>query len=244
MPRLGAKAFEQSAGFLRITDGEHPLDASAVHPERYTVVKTMAKDLGCTVKDLMQDPDRQRAIVLNRYITEEVGKPQMPVIRETIGIPDGSSVKVTVVDASYSTRTGYRVYPVQQLELDSDENGEFVIDEEFYSQDVFYPEEIVRVGATGIWRDISIVSLEVKPIQFNPATGELKVYDHIRVKLEYSGGVAVAKTVEPKFGRMYRSSILNYEFLNITEKYLNAEDIPPASEVVPVPEGAGHDVTP
>jgi uncharacterized protein len=77
VPRLGAKAFEQAAGFLRITNGEHPLDASAVHPERYAVVKMMAKDLGCTVKDLMQDPDRQRAIDLNKYITEEVGRPTL-----------------------------------------------------------------------------------------------------------------------------------------------------------------------
>ncbi|MCA9454486.1 MAG: hypothetical protein KC584_17950, partial [Nitrospira sp.] len=49
-----------------MTDGEHPLDASAVHPERYAVVNAMAKDLGCTVKDLMKDPARQRTIDLNR----------------------------------------------------------------------------------------------------------------------------------------------------------------------------------
>ena len=87
VPRLGAKAFEQAAGFLRITDGEHPLDASAVHPERYAVVKTMAKDLGCTVKDLMKDPARQRAIDLNRYITEEVGKPTLTDILTELAKP-------------------------------------------------------------------------------------------------------------------------------------------------------------
>ena len=87
VPRLGAKAFEQAAGFLRITDGEHPLDASAVHPERYAVVKTMAKDLGCTVKDLMKDPERQRTIDLNRYITEEVGKPTLTDILTELAKP-------------------------------------------------------------------------------------------------------------------------------------------------------------
>lgn len=87
VPRLGDKAFEQAAGFLRITDGEHPLDASAVHPERYAVVNTMAKDLGCTVKDLMTDPDRQRAIDLNRYITEEVGKPTLNDILTELAKP-------------------------------------------------------------------------------------------------------------------------------------------------------------
>ncbi len=56
VPRLGAKAFEQAAGFLRIRDAEHPLDASAVHPESYGVVDTMARDLGCAVKDLLLQP--------------------------------------------------------------------------------------------------------------------------------------------------------------------------------------------
>ena len=87
VPRLGAKAYEQAAGFLRITESEQTLDASAVHPERYAVVKTMAKDLGCTVKDLMKDPDRQQAIDLNRYITEEVGKPTLTDILTELAKP-------------------------------------------------------------------------------------------------------------------------------------------------------------
>lgn len=87
VPRLGAKAFEQAAGFLRITDGEHPLDASAVHPERYTVVQAMAKDLGCTVKELMKDVDRQRTIDLDRYITDEVGKPTLTDILTEMAKP-------------------------------------------------------------------------------------------------------------------------------------------------------------
>ena len=87
VPRLGAKAFEQAAGFLRITNGEHPLDASAVHPERYPVVHAMAKDLGCTVKELMKDPERQRSIDLNRYITEEVGKPTLTDILTELAKP-------------------------------------------------------------------------------------------------------------------------------------------------------------
>ena len=87
VPRLGAKAFEQAAGFLRIIDGEHPLDASAVHPERYSVVNAMAKDLGCSVKDLMNNPDRQQAIDLDRYITEDVGKPTLTDILTELGKP-------------------------------------------------------------------------------------------------------------------------------------------------------------
>jgi len=87
VPRLGDKAFEQAAGFLRITDGEHPLDASAVHPERYPVVQAMAKDLGCTVKELMRNAERQRHIDINRYLTDEVGKPTLSDILNELAKP-------------------------------------------------------------------------------------------------------------------------------------------------------------
>ncbi|WP_447968028.1 Tex family protein [Nitrospira sp. M1] len=87
VPRLGAKAYEQAAGFLRIPEGEHPLDGSAVHPERYPVVHAMAKDLGCTVQELMKDPDRQKTIDLNRYITEDVGKPTLTDILTELAKP-------------------------------------------------------------------------------------------------------------------------------------------------------------
>ncbi|SDT95610.1 uncharacterized protein SAMN05444156_1047 [Verrucomicrobium sp. GAS474] len=75
--RLGPKAFEQAAGFLRIREGEHPLDASAVHPERYDLVDAMAKDLGCSVSDLMRDAGLRRKLDLSRYATEAVGLPTL-----------------------------------------------------------------------------------------------------------------------------------------------------------------------
>ncbi|MDD4903831.1 MAG: Tex-like N-terminal domain-containing protein, partial [Candidatus Bipolaricaulis sp.] len=77
VPRLGPKAFEQAAGFLRIQSGEDPLDGSAVHPERYAVVRRMAADLGCTVDDLMRDGALRTRIDLPRYVTDEVGLPTL-----------------------------------------------------------------------------------------------------------------------------------------------------------------------
>jgi uncharacterized protein len=67
VPRLGPKAFEQAAGFLRVQDGKQPLDASAVHPESYPIVETMAKDVGCTVKDLLRDEQQRQKIEFNKY---------------------------------------------------------------------------------------------------------------------------------------------------------------------------------
>ena len=84
---LGPKAFEQAAGFLRIRDGSHPLDTSAVHPERYELVDRMAADLGCTVGDLLRDPAKRAAIKPDRYVTPEVGLPTLKDIVSELSKP-------------------------------------------------------------------------------------------------------------------------------------------------------------
>jgi uncharacterized protein len=85
--RLGPKAFEQAAGFLRIRDSEHPLDASAVHPERYPLVERMAADLGCTVRDLMKEASLRAKIDLKKYVSEEVGLPTLTDIMAELAKP-------------------------------------------------------------------------------------------------------------------------------------------------------------
>jgi uncharacterized protein len=77
IPRLGPKAFEQAAGFLRIRDGENPLDSSAVHPESYPVVDAMARDLGLSIADLLQNENQRKNIDPTRYITDQVGLPTL-----------------------------------------------------------------------------------------------------------------------------------------------------------------------
>jgi len=87
VPRLGPKAFEQSAGFLRIPDAENLLDASAVHPESYPIVDAMAKDLGATVSDLMKKPEIRGQIDISRYVTETVGIPTLKDILDELAKP-------------------------------------------------------------------------------------------------------------------------------------------------------------
>ncbi|MGV8081155.1 MAG: Tex family protein [Syntrophales bacterium] len=87
VPRLGAKAFEQAAGFLRIRDGANPLDASAVHPERYGIVDRMASDLGCTLADLLANAEVRKRIDLSRYVTAEVGLPTLNDILAELARP-------------------------------------------------------------------------------------------------------------------------------------------------------------
>ena len=83
VPKMGAKTYEQAAGFLRVTHSDNPLDNSAVHPERYVIVERMAKDLHCSVSDLMQRADLRAQIDLQRYVSNEVGMPTLTdIIRE------------------------------------------------------------------------------------------------------------------------------------------------------------------
>ncbi len=85
--RMGEKAFEQCAGFLRIRNAENPLDSSAVHPESYHVVGKMAADLGCSVKELISDENRQKEIKIEKYITSSVGLPTLKDIMKELAKP-------------------------------------------------------------------------------------------------------------------------------------------------------------
>jgi len=87
VPRLGARAFEQAAGFLRIRDGVHPLDGSAVHPESYPIVDAMAADVGCSVVDLMRDASLRSRIDLKKYVSQTVGMPTLTDIMQELAKP-------------------------------------------------------------------------------------------------------------------------------------------------------------
>ena len=87
VPRLGPSAYQQCAGFLRIPDAKNPLDNSAVHPESYPIVEQMAKDLGCTVKDLIEQKDLRAKLDIKKYVTPEVGLPTLTDIMKELEKP-------------------------------------------------------------------------------------------------------------------------------------------------------------
>jgi protein Tex len=87
VPRLGPKAFEQSAGFLRIRGASNPLDGSAVHPESYPIVEAMARDLGCSVRELMEHDELRRRIDPKRYVTDSAGLPTLTDILGELAKP-------------------------------------------------------------------------------------------------------------------------------------------------------------
>ncbi|OIO03818.1 MAG: RNA-binding transcriptional accessory protein [Elusimicrobia bacterium CG1_02_56_21] len=87
VPRLGPKAFEQAAGFLRLRGAKNPLDSSAVHPERYEIVERMAADLGCSVQGLINDAELRAKIDISKYISDGVGEPTLKDIVSELAKP-------------------------------------------------------------------------------------------------------------------------------------------------------------
>jgi len=109
--RMGAKAFEQCAGFLRIQNAKNPLDNSAVHPEAYGIVKAMAKDQKCSVEDLINDKEIRSRINLNEYVTPEIGIPTLKDILEELEKPGRDPRQIIKV---FQFKEG--IYKIDQLE--------------------------------------------------------------------------------------------------------------------------------
>ena len=89
--RFGAKAFEQAAGFLRVKASDNPLDTTAVHPERYSLVEQMAKDAHCTVKELIEHKDARNNVKIERYISKDCGLPTLNDIMQELANPGRES---------------------------------------------------------------------------------------------------------------------------------------------------------
>jgi uncharacterized protein len=111
VPRLGEKAFEQAAGFLRIPDADNPLDNSAVHPESYSIVEKMAKDLNCKVIDLIKNKDLRGKIMLANYVSDGIGMPTLTDIMQELDKPGRDprqGVKVFEFDPNVRTMDDLR----------------------------------------------------------------------------------------------------------------------------------------
>ncbi len=116
VPRLGAAAFEQCAGFLRISGAKNPLDNSAVHPERYALVEQMAKDQGCTVADLIADKERRARVDINRYVSAEVGVPTLTDIMKELEKP-GRDPRTAIEAFEFDSRVASIDDLVEGMEL-------------------------------------------------------------------------------------------------------------------------------
>ena len=134
VPRLGAKAFEQAAGFLRIENGVNPLDNSAVHPESYPIVERMAKDVGATVKDLVQKGELRKQLDPVKYVSDTIGLPTLKDILQELEKP------------SRDPRT-----PVKKFEFDSS-----VRKPEDLKVGMILPGLVTNITAFGAFVDIGV----------------------------------------------------------------------------------------
>ena len=134
VPRLGAKAFEQAAGFLRIENGINPLDNSAVHPESYPIVERMAKDVGATVKDLVQKGELRKQLDPVKYVSDTIGLPTLKDILQELEKP------------SRDPRT-----PVKKFEFDSS-----VRKPEDLKVGMILPGLVTNITAFGAFVDIGV----------------------------------------------------------------------------------------
>ena len=204
--------------FGRATTEEKPSVVVQRSDETETLIEVQLR--GMVSDQVVEDGETFQILTFPYYYTSlEIGKPQLPVITEMIGIPGSADVRVSIVDSSSVILKGYKVYPFQTPLRGIEKRLKFDIDRELYARDAFYPGRIVELDKPVVWRDIRAVNLTVYPVQHNPATGELKVYQKLTVKLEYFGKSNInvltpsARPVSPDYEQMYRSLILNADFL-------------------------------
>jgi gingipain R len=162
-------------------------------------------------------------------LTEEIGKPQVPVRGTLIGLPATGGMTLEILNVSSQIFKGYYVYPVPRSIVDPKSGliqQEFAIDPEAYATDSFFPEAIVKEGFSGYMRDQRVVQLLFYPIQFNPISNEMKVYQTIRVKVSFEGTFP-SGTAKPFAGiSKSRLSVLNpYERL-LEDTLLNYSSLP------------------
>ena len=167
VPRMGAKAYEQCAGFLRIPQAKNPLDNSAVHPESYPIVEQMAKDLNCTVADLIKNKELRSKIDLKKYVTDTVGLPTLTDILQELDKPGRDPrQKIQVFEFDKNVRT-----------LDDLQEG------------IELPGIVTNITNFGCFVDIGIKEIGLVHVSqladrfvSNPAD-VVRIHQHVRVKV-------------------------------------------------------------
>ena len=167
VPRMGAKAYEQCAGFLRIPQAKNPLDNSAVHPESYPIVEQMAKDLNCTVADLIKDKELRSKIDLKKYVTDTVGLPTLTDILQELDKPGR--------------------YPRQKIQVFEFDKNVRTLDD--LQEGMELPGIVTNITNFGCFVDIGIkenglvhVSQLADRFVSNPAD-VVRIHQHVRVKV-------------------------------------------------------------
>jgi len=153
--------------------------------------------------------------------TGEIGAPELPVITKLFAIPHQAKVRISSLEPQYVTYQGYSPYPHQEYEYDSPYNSaDLVMDEDYYNQSGFYPDQWVTIGSPAVMRDLRVIPVNIMPVRVDAFTGEVQVLTGLHLELEYVKGASEnIKTHQfdqtvPTFNTMYRNLVSNYDWMN------------------------------
>ncbi|UCE17524.1 MAG: type IX secretion system sortase PorU [Gemmatimonadota bacterium] len=152
--------------------------------------------------------------------TDQVGAPQLPQMRLLVGVPLEGDVEAALIDAAYEERGGYRVGPVPTLVRPTEAEDTFFREEyiphpEFYSEDAFTPERVIEVEQPSFLRNQRVAAIILRPLQFNPVTGILRIHSKISVSIRFRGSGTVSPYPQGSsvdhFENVYQRTLINYE---------------------------------
>jgi hypothetical protein len=161
--------------------------------------------------------------------TRTPGDPQVPTRGTFLGVPSTERVSIEVVEADYETLSGYRLFPAPAAELigdnivdpaDIESVGEiFTLNQERYATDAFYPGGLAEIGATGALRDQAVASVRFYPVQYNPVSGEVRLYRRIVARVTWSTSLSLqaagpTRRASPTYEKVLRNTLLNYDGLD------------------------------
>jgi len=165
----------------------------------------------------------QRVIIPGMAQTDTPGAPQVPVRGAMLGLPGVIGVSVEILEANYETFSGYRLWPSPRLEMSADNlddlmGGElqrtFTLERETYTSDAFYPGRLVEIGYTGHVRDQAVAQVQFHPAQYNPVSGELRLYRRIRARVIWStprlATTSDTPVASPAYENLLSNTVLNY----------------------------------
>jgi len=150
----------------------------------------------------------------------QVGAPALPSHNDIIAIPRGAVGEIVILEAKYNEYDGFMVHPTLEPARDTEgaPSPEFKKDENIYSKDEFFPKEVVEIVSVGLNRGTGLATTQIRPVQFNPVTGKIRVYTSIKYRLETIGG-------EGSFDYISAENTLNYTNL-LKQNVINSESIP------------------
>ena len=180
--------------FVNAVVGMSPLTHEGAKPE-LSVIQSDTK--GYTVEINFPDPEFSRSFMegveydklfINGCgISSETGLPELPRYTKLVRLPNTGGYNLNITHGNPEIFKGLNIIPAQILRRDNpDESYPFVKDDNYYSQNKFYPQNLIEKGDIAIWRDIRVAPINVSPFQYNPATGELKFYNTVQVEIQYT----------------------------------------------------------